>query len=194
MNIWEPDKLILFLGLFIPGFVSIKVYELIIATKKRNFKDSLLEAVGFSVLNFAALSWLFLLLGSPGFSKNHPILFSLLVIAIFFIFPALWPIIFVRVSKWKRLSKYIISPISMPWDFVFSKRKSAWIIVHLKDGRRVGGKYSTHSRASAYPNQRQLYLEELWLLNKNGSFNKPVERSSGAIIIEDEISIIEFFK
>jgi len=193
MNIWEPDKLILFIALFMPGFVSIKVYELIIATKRHDFKNSFLEAVGFSVLNFAALSWLFLIVFSPGFSKNHPILFSLIVFSIFFVFPALWPIIFVRLSKWKRISKYIISPISMPWDYVFSKRKSAWVIAHLKDGRKIGGKYSINSRASAYPNQRQIYIEELWVLKENGGFNKPIERSGGAIIFEDEISIIEFF-
>lgn len=81
----------------------------------------------------------------------------------------------------------------MPWDAVFSKRKSAWIIIHLKDGRKVGGKYSTKSRTSAYPNQRQIYLEELWQLNKNGGFDKPTARSGGAIFFEDDILIIEFF-
>ena len=81
----------------------------------------------------------------------------------------------------------------MPWDAVFSKRKSAWIIIHLKDGRKVGGKYSTTSRTSAYPNQRQIYLEELWQLNKNGGFDKPTARSGGAIFFEDDILIIEVF-
>lgn len=193
MNIWEPDKLILFLTLFMPGFVSIKVYELIIATKRHDFKNSFIEAVGFSVLNFAALWWLLLIISSPDFSKSHPVLFSIFVCSIFFLFPALWPIIFVNLSKWKHISKYIISPISMPWDFVFSKRKSAWVIAHLKDGRKIGGRYSTNSRASAYPNQRQIYLEELWALNERGGFSKPIERSGGAIFFEDEISIIEFF-
>ena len=81
----------------------------------------------------------------------------------------------------------------MPWDFVFSKRKSAWVIAHLKDGRRIGGKYSINSRTSAYPNQRQIYIEELWVLKDDGGFVKPVERSGGAILFEDEISTIEFF-
>jgi len=193
MNIWEPEKLILFLSLFMPGFVSIKVYELIVATKRHDFKSSLLEAIGLSVLNFAALSWLILVISTPNFYKSHPAFFSLSIFSIFFVFPVLWPIFFVKLTKWKKLSKYIISPISMPWDAVFSKRKSAWIIVHLKDGRKVGGKYSTKSRTSAYPNQRQIYLEELWQLNKNGGFVKPTERSGGALFFEDDISIIEFF-
>ena len=61
MNIWEPEKIILFLALFMPGFISIKVYELIVATKHREFSKSILEAIGYSVLNFAVLSWLIIL-------------------------------------------------------------------------------------------------------------------------------------
>lgn len=82
----------------------------------------------------------------------------------------------------------------MPWDYVFSKKKAAWIIVHLKNGVTIGGKYSTGSMASAHPNQRQLYIEKLWEVDKKGVFNKPIDRSEGALIFEDEISVIEFFK
>lgn len=193
MDIWEIEKLILFLAFFMPGFISIKVYRLIIATERHDFKNSFLEAIGYSVLNFAALSWLLLAISSASFKTSHPILYSIFIILIFLVFPAFWPIAFVKIAQWKFISKYILSPINMPWDEVFSKRKAFWIILHLKDGRKIGGKYSTKSRASAYPNQRQIYIEELWEINKSGGFVKPIDRSSGALFFEEEISIIEFF-
>lgn len=86
MNIWEPEKLILFLSLFMPGFVSIKVYELIVATKRHDFKNSLLEAIGLSVLNFAALSWLILVISTPNFYKSHPVFYSVTIFSIFLVF------------------------------------------------------------------------------------------------------------
>ena len=194
MDIWEPEKILLFLAFFMPGFISIKVYELRIATKKRNFTDSVLEAIGYSVLNFAILSWLIFLISKQGFYDNNPIAYYFCIILIFFIFPSLWPLLFLWGSKFKIFKKFLLSPINMPWDEVFSRKESLWVIIHLKDGRRIGGKYSTCSRASAFPNQRQIYLEKLWKLGRNNKFENVVERSGGAIFFEDEISVIEFFK
>ena len=57
MNIWEADKLVLFLIFFIPGFVSIKVYDLLIPGEQRDFSKSILEVIGYSALNYGALSW-----------------------------------------------------------------------------------------------------------------------------------------
>jgi len=76
MDIWEPEKIILFLALFMPGFISIKVYDLLVATKRRDFSNSVLEAIGYSVLNFTVLSWLIILISSTGFNKNNPILWT----------------------------------------------------------------------------------------------------------------------
>lgn len=194
MDIWEPEKIILFLALFMPGFISIKVYELIVATKHRDFSDSVPEAIGYSVLNFAVLSWLIFLISSSDFNKNSPKLYYLYIILIFFIFPIIWPLLFIWASKLKFIKRYILSPINMPWDEVFSRREAYWVIIHMKDGRKIGGKYGKFSRASAFPNQRQIYLEKLWELDNNNVFLKKIERSNGAIFFEDEISVIEFFK
>ena len=194
MDIWEPEKIILFLAFFMPGFISIKVYELIVATKRHDFSNSVLEAIGYSVLNFTVLSWLIILIGSPDFNKNRPILYFICIIIIFFIFPTIWPLLFIKASKLKIFKKYILRPVNMPWDDVFSKREAYWVIIHMKDGRKIGGKYGTLSGASAFPNQRQIYLETLWKIDDNNAFIKKIERSKGAIFFEDEISIIEFFK
>lgn len=194
MDIWEPEKIILFLAFFMPGFISIKVYELIVATKRHDFSNSVLEAIGYSVLNFTVLSWLIILISSPDFNKNRPILYFICIIIIFFIFPTIWPLLFIKASKLRIFKKYILRPVNMPWDDVFSKREAYWVIIHMKDGRKIGGKYGTLSGASAFPNQRQIYLETLWKIDDNNAFIKKIERSKGAIFFEDEISIIEFFK
>ena len=88
MNIWEIDKALLFLVLVLPGFISIKVYELIIASDKRDFSKSILEAVMYSALNFILLSWLITLISSNNFVKTDPFLYWLSSFGIFIFFPA----------------------------------------------------------------------------------------------------------
>ena len=56
------------------------------------------------------------------------------------------------------------------------------------------GKYGLNSSASAYPKERQIYLEEVWTEGANGGFGKKVARTKGVILFESEISYIEFLK
>lgn len=105
-----------------------------------------------------------------------------------FIFPILWPILFVRLLL---LTKYKNNLFPRPWDFVFREESSYWVIVHLKDGNKIGGIYGKDSFASGYPHEEQIYLEELWELDKNGGFVKPLDKSKGMIILKDEIFAIE---
>lgn len=195
MNIWELNKLLLFLIFFIPGFISLKIYDLIIPGERRDFSKSLLEVLGYSSLNYAAFSWLIFLIYSRKLYQNHTNWFLLSLVIVLFIAPAAWPFIFVILfDKWKFLSKFIIHPIPKAWDYIFGKRKSFWVIVHLKDGRRIGGKYDTKSFASSYPAEEQIYLEEVWRLDEKGKFIEPIERTKGILILGREISMIEFFE
>ena len=89
------------------------------------------------------------------------------------------------------LAKYVIHPVSKPWDYVFGKKQSYWVIVHLNDGRRIGGRFDTNSFASTDPAKEQIYLEELWNLDENGGFAKRVDRTGGIIISEDSILAVE---
>ena len=191
---WEVDKLALFLIFFIPGFISMKIYDLLIPGEKRDFSSAVFEAVAFSALNFAALSWLIILIHSSDFYKNHQVWYFVILFCILFLFPIIWAILIARLLKWRKLTKYIINPTPKPWDAVFGRRESYWVIIHLKDGRKIGGKYDTNSCASSYPVEEQIYLEQVWQLDEKGRFTNPLDRSEGIIVLNKDISSIEFFK
>lgn len=152
------------------------------------------EVVGYSALNFAALSWLIIWIHSENFYVEHKSWYFVSVIIILFIFPAFWPILITRIWKWRLISKYIFHPIKKPWDYVFSKGEAYWVIVHLKDGRKIGGKFDSESFASSFPAPEQIYLEEVWELDKEGKFKQPIVRSQGIIVLSNEILAVEFFK
>jgi len=194
MNIWQIDKLLLFLIFFIPGFLSLKVYSLLIAGEKRDFSRDLLEVIAYSSLNFAVFSWLIILIHSGDFYTTHKIWYAIFVFLILFIMPILWPFLVVKITNWKPIAKYIVHPVQKPWDYVFSKKKSFWVIVHLKDGRKIGGRYDTDSFASSYPAEEQIYLEEVWKLDEKGAFVEPIKRSRGIVIFNKEIIAVEFFE
>lgn len=194
MNIWEIDKVFLFIVIVLPGFISIKVYDLIVAGDKRDFSKSIVESIAYSVLNFAALSWLIIIISSASFSKEHYFLYWISIVLIFIVLPAIWPFLFIWVSDFKVFKKHLLNPINQPWDKFFNKRESLWVIVHLKNGKTIRGKFAMNSSASAYPKERQIYLEEVWKPGKDGGFGKKVSRTEGVILFESEISYIEFYK
>lgn len=193
MDIWEINKLALFLLFFIPGFISIKVYQLLIASEKIKFSDAIAEAVGFSSLNFAFFSWAIILIHKYKLYESYPFLYYLISFLIIFITPIIWPILYVYISRCKLFRKYLISPIKSAWDFYFDKRKSCWVIINLKTNEKIGGIYSSKSFSSSYPCKEQIYLEELWQIDNNGKFIKKVDRSSGILISFEEIKSIEFY-
>lgn len=194
MDIWQIDKLTLFLVFFLPGFVSMKVYDLLIPSPRRDFSKSLFEVLGYSALNFGALSWLIYLIHQNHFPTAHRYWYLFLLFWIMVGVPVLWPFVILKVFSIPFVAKYVIHPVSKPWDFVFGKKQSYWVIVHLKDGRRIGGRFDTNSFASSDPAKEQLHLEELWKLDDDGAFTGRVDRTGGIIISEDSILAVEFLK
>ena len=84
-------------------------------------------------------------------------------------------------------------PIGKPWDYVFSQRKPFWIIVYLKDGKRIGGRYDSQSFASSAPSAEQLYLQETWEINSAGGLERQRVDSAGILILASDIVCVEFF-
>ncbi len=193
MDIWQIDKLALFLIFFIPGFISMKIYTLLVPSEPKEYMKIIFEALGYSSLNFAAFSWLIIIIHTNGFHVDHKIIYYLSLCLILFVVPIVWPVLFYKLLSSERLSKYFLHPIQKPWDYVFGKREPYWIIIHLKDNRRIGGKFDSKSFASSYPSAEKIYLEEVWKLDLDGNFVEPIKRSSGIIISNNDILAVELF-
>ncbi len=191
---WGIDKIFLFIILIFPGFITVKVYSLIIATDKKDFSKLPIDIICYSLLNLAACSWLIITINTGQFYQINPIRYWLSICFIMIIMPALWPCFYLVISKTKIFKKYMLSPINQPWDHFFNKKEACWVTIHLKKGKVVRGRYSLGSKASAYPKERQIYLAELWKSKENGGFEKVVKGTKGGIFFESEISYIEFNK
>ncbi len=187
------DKILLLVMFFIPGFIYLKSYRLFVAENKTDFSKDWFEALGISIINFIIFSFPIYLITNGNFLQNHPFLYFLIFGLIVLIAPIFWAWSFFKISNKKWFSKFLIHPTKSAWDSFFSNKESYYVIVNLKNGRKIAGKYGLNSYSSVFPHSNEIYLEEEWELNKNGGFKKIVKQSSGILITENEISTIEFY-
>ena len=87
-----------------------------------------------------------------------------------------------------------IHGIPTAWDYKFSKtRRSVWIQVTLKDDKKIRGIYGPQSFASSVAEERDLYLQKVVRVLKDGKWEH-IERSEGVLIKGNEIKYIEFIR
>jgi hypothetical protein len=182
----------LFLVFFIPGFITLKVYDLLVPGEVRDFSKSLFDAIAYSSLNFAALLWLvwIVLFAHVPAWMWYGATFVLLVGM-----PIMWPVIFLWVRRFPWVARHVASPNARVWDDIFAKRTPYWVIVHLKDQRRIGGLYGYRSFTSHSPAPPEIFLEQVWHVAEDGGFTgSVVEESAGILIMGTEIEALEFFQ
>ena len=187
------DKILLITIFFVPGFIYLKAYRLLIAETKTDFSKDLYEALGYSFLNAIIFSYPIFIIHRDGLINNHPVSYFLILGLIVIVAPIIGAVIFQMLSKKKWYSRFLITPTKSSWDSFFSNRESYFVIITLKNGRKIGGKYGLKSYSSTYPNPKEIYIEEVWELNEKNGFIKKVEQTEGILITENEISTIEFF-
>jgi hypothetical protein len=193
MDIWETNKLILFLQFFVPGFIAIKVYDLFVPGEQRDAKQTVLDATAYSCINYAALSWLIYIDFHRNLSGQNPFLHGIILILVLLLFPVVIAVGYFKLRTTRFFGKYTVHPVKKPWDYVFGKRESYWVIIALTDGTQIGGMYDTDSFASSFPAEEQIYLERVWEV-EGQQFINPVHRSKGVIISGKNINWIQFFQ
>lgn len=194
MEVWNINALPLFIAFVIPGFISLKSYQLLFPGEPKSSDKLLIDAIAYSSINYAILFWPIYEVEHHGVRELHPTMYALFYVFALLVAPIVWVFLF----KWVRTTQFaqqiMPHPTSKPWDFVFSKRRPYWIVVTLKNGNRVGGRYDALSFASSAPAAEQLYLEEQWVINKDGGFDRPCNETAGILILSPEIVTVELFK
>ncbi len=192
MSIWEESKLLLFIGFVVPGFIALKAYELLSPSRYADSSKQIVDAVSYSCLNYAILLWPIYLVEISEIRLSHPQLYILFYVGVLFASPVFLVLSWKFLRELEYVQKFVPHPTQKPWDFVFGQRHSYWVVIKLKNGEKIAGMYGSNSFASSAPAEEQIYLEEQWVLNDEGGFDRPVEQTSGIIILSPEILSVEF--
>lgn len=178
--------------LVLPGFISIRVFELLVPARSTSTGREALEALSYGAVNFGI--WLAPLLYGFDWLRARPIRFGLVMFAVLVVSPALLAIGARILLAWSVVARWVRSPVPTAWDHFFGLRRAAWMRLRLKSGQVVGGFYGDRSFASSDTAGRDLYLELAWRLDPQDlSFVEPAERSLGVLVSRDELEYIELF-
>lgn len=94
----------------------------------------------------------------------------------------------------KLLKGRIVHPTPKAWDYFYSLGKPVWVLVHLKNGNKIGGLFGDDSFASSFPNEQDIYLEEVWHVDEEGILLDKINQTAGLLINDKEIEYLEFFE
>ena len=196
-GVLNPTVLVLAVFFVIPGFIAMKVYDLTIAAERRNFGNSLIEVVSFSLINLLLWVWLLLLIDVKRFPADHPVWTYLIVLVIVIFSPIVLAALFRKILDSRLLRYIILDPSPTGWDGFFRKREPCWLLFRLKDDNKtvVGGYFGVESVASSHPHKQQVYVEKLYLVDQEThEFLDEVDRTRGGIISADECLYVEIFR
>lgn len=170
----------------LPGFISLRIWGLIFPTSEHPLKDQLGEAISFGILNAMVCAPLFLLL-----EPTTPLAIYSLAVLTLVLLPAVWPFPVRWLMRWLQNRNVILISSRSAWDDVFLRDEPYFVIVHLKDGGRVGGYYGPNSFAGLHPISGHLYIEQLWYLDERGKFTSAVPDSRGLILRPEDYNYVE---
>jgi hypothetical protein len=99
-----------------------------------------------------------------------------------------------------KLAKWIVGSTGAPtaWDAVFSGKPEGYVLMRLKSGRWVGGKFAEGSHVAGYPQPADIYLKEEMVVNQNGDFvfdeatKRPKPQGQYGLLLRwDEVEYLE---
>lgn len=192
MDLWNADKLVLFIAFVIPGFLLLRTNATLGLEPQADSSKQVIDAVTYSCVNYALLAWPIFLVENSNLNVTDERLYFA-----FYAFVLLGsPVLLALLWRWLRttqiLQEVLPHPVSKPWDFVFRQRKRYWLLVTFKDGKQVAGRYDSHSFSSASPASEQIYLEEAWTLSEGGGFERQRTNTAGILVLGGEIRSVEF--
>lgn len=191
MDIWEANKLILFLAFVVPGFIALKTYALLEPGKPHDTSQQLIDAIAYSSLNYALWLWPMIEVEGRGTRASSLTAYAAFYAGVVFVSPITLGFAWHLLRRRAVLQRFFPHPTERPWDYVFRQGKPYWMIITLKDGKKVGGRFDACSFASSAPAPEQLYLEQSWVINADEGFERPKVNSAGMLISASEITMLE---
>lgn len=188
MNIFNLDNMTLFILLFVPGFISWKVWQLMVPVNNYKPVDYFLEVLSYGCINFA-----FILVLVWFTTKDLNNIYPFIIFLSFLILPVWWPILIKQMRELECLKGRSVAPIPKAWDYFFMKGEPCFILVHLSNGKLIGGLYIGDSYTSSFPNAEDIYISQVWRITESGGFISKLEDTAGVWISKDNFDYLEFF-
>lgn len=193
MTAFDATTIGLFVLVVFPGLISTTIYRLVMPARALDWGNALIQGLFYSAVNFVlGLPLLFwLVFGYDPLA--HPVRYSIAAILLLFVTPIAWPLVLISIFKSKRLASRVQIPYPTAWDFFFDQREPGFLLVHLTNGKLLGGYWGTDSYAGSFPNDGDIYLEAVYSVNEGGEFGEPIANTRGVLLRKEQYSYVELF-
>lgn len=201
MTVDGTETLFLTLAFLIPGFIWNCIHSVFNPRQTERIQLLFLRFLTFSCINYGLWSWLLYLVLASEFFEKSAIFTGIAWLIMILVSPLVLGFTTGLLSQkelfrrvFARMGLSSIHGIPTAWDYKFSKtRKSVWIQVTLKDDKKIRGLYGRQSFASSVAEERDLYLQQVLRVSKDGKWER-LKRSDGVLIKGNEIKYIEFIR
>ena len=180
--------------LFAPGFLILGIRARFKEGAVPNLKDRAVSYAAVSAVYYAAIIPFF---NMPGQIVLASWLWTLLA---YFVTPCIIgaALVISDQQEWfyrqaNKMGLKLTHHMPAAWDYAFSNLKQGnFLLVRLSDGTEYAGRMGAGSFASSNGGERDLYLEEVWVVNPDSPWEK-VEPQRGVLLCGKDIQVIEIF-
>lgn len=175
----------------VPGLVSVTIYRQLMPGPTIRWGEALIQGFFYSSINLILLAPLLLWALEP---ERSAVTLWLCAVLLLLLAPSFWPLLLRRLLQIGPVASRLQSPYATAWDFYFARRAPAFVLVHLKNGRLLGGFWGERSFATSYPNHGDLYLEEVYRVDEAGRFGAKIDSTSGLLLRREDYDYLELFR
>jgi len=190
----EPENFQNILSALAPGFIILLIRRQFSVHDQQTIQDRIFAYAVVSTLYFATFSPVLAIA-----EQHTPLSKPIRDITLFVVVPVLigigWSILATkdRLHKiWGLLGLRPIHHTPSSWDYLFGQiGADAWIVVTLKNGMQIAGKYGSGSFSSTNSSERDLLISEVWEL-EDDDWTVPKAKKK-ILLCGNDIQTIEVF-
>lgn len=184
-------------GAFVlPGFVAWKISQLRLPHGEQKPQDVILEILGYGIANALLASLCGL---SPTRWTAWPT--NIVALAEFFVAVFVLPVVLALSASFltERLAEagFFVAGHPTAWDRLVLARlrkEPFFVLITLRDGRKVGGAFLDHGYASNYPYHRDILIDQVWEIDQEtGTFIRLVSGEAGLYVLGKDVLTLEIF-
>jgi hypothetical protein len=194
------EALFVISAFIVPGFVMSFVRSQFATGRPQKGTEPVLGYLTLSAINYAVFSWLVFILVGTRFAEAHPAWAALSWFLVLLIGPALLGAgLGIAIQRdmfrplFARLRLQPVHVVPTAWDYQFGRlREAHWILVKLSSGGTVAGYFGPRSFASSDPEERDLFIEQVYQIDENSVWH-PMQEGHGTLIAKDQVDSVDFW-
>jgi len=194
------DAILIVAYCLVPGYLFTLARQTVLVGDKRGRNQIVLESIAGSMVFWAVFAPIVLnnktvVLTEKSFVAQNWVGFWC-VTALCLILPPILGLLVGWLQRERWFGKLdwlpIKSSIPKAWDYVFSQERARWVLVTLTDDTRVAGFFGGDSFASSYPNDEDLYIQQVHAVDENGRILHALPGAHSVWVPRTTIKFVEF--